>query len=180
MWLESQPPDAPARLTGWHAAWHAVVWSGRTWQSGSSRQVAAGSRTPISWAAHMTLAVGLFGLFVASLGIAGAVSPERLLAEVTRSQARLGTHGLAALRLFIGGALLLAAPPSRAPVYLKALGGLSLISGTLTLLVGTRRLEAILDWWRARPAWAVRLWSAFVVLFGASMVWAVLPLARAG
>jgi len=37
------------------------------------------------------------------------------------------------------------------------------------------RFEAILGWWRARPPWMVRAWSGFVVLFGLSLVWAVLP-----
>jgi hypothetical protein len=127
----------------------------------------------------MTLLVALFGLFVAGLGIAGIVSPERLLATVTRAQARLGVYVLAALRLLIGGALILAAPPSRAPLYLTILGGLSLVSGALTPLVGQRGFEAVLNWWRARPAGAIRLWSAFVVLFGLSLVWAVFPLTRA-
>jgi hypothetical protein len=86
---------------------------------------------------------------------------------------------LAALRLLIGGALILAAPPSRAPLYLTILGGLSLVSGALTPLVGQRGFEAVLNWWRARPAGAIRLWSAFVVLFGLSLVWAVFPLTRA-
>jgi len=128
----------------------------------------------------MTLVVALFGLLVAGLGLAGIASPGRLLAVVTRSQARLGLHGLAALRLVVGAAMLLAAPPSRAPLYLQILGGLSLASGALTPLVGTHRLEGILDWWRARPDRFVRSWSAFVVLFGSSVAWAVLPLGRVG
>jgi len=123
----------------------------------------------------MTFVVAIFGLVVAGLGLAGIASPERLLALVTRSQADLGPYGLAGLRLLVGGALLLAAPPSRAPLYLTILGGISLVSGALTPFVGSRRFEAILDWWRARPAWAIRLWSAFVVVFGSSLVWAVLP-----
>lgn len=123
----------------------------------------------------MTLAVALFGLFVAALGLAGVLSPERLLSAVTEAQSRLGIHGIAALRLLIGGALLVAASSSRAPLYLTLLGGLSLVSGALTPFVGARRFEAILDWWRSRSRWVVRLWSAFVVAFGSSLVWAVFP-----
>lgn len=124
----------------------------------------------------MALVVALFGLFVTTLGLAGVASPERLLVLVTRSQARLGLYGIAALRLLMGGALVLAAPPSRAPLYLMALGGLSLASGALTPLVGADRFDAILDWWRARSPWVVRVWSAFVSVFGVSLVWAVVPL----
>ncbi len=126
----------------------------------------------------MILFVALFGLFVAALGLAGVFSPARLLAVVTRAQSALGVYGIAALRLVLGGVLLLAAPSSRAPLYLTVLGALSVVSGALTPLVGARRFEAILDWWRARPHWAVRLWSALVLLFGLSLVWAVLTLGR--
>ena len=123
----------------------------------------------------MTLAVSLFGLCIAVLGGAGIVRPARLLAVVTRMQTRLGLYGIAALRLGVGCALLLAAPGARAPLYLQTLGALSLVSGAVTPFVGVRRFEAILDWWRARPPWLVRAWSGFVLLFGLSLVWAVLP-----
>lgn len=123
----------------------------------------------------MTLVVGLVGLLVAALGLAGVVSPGRLLGVVTAVQSRLGLHGIAGLRLLVGGVLLFAASSSRAPLYLTIVGGLSLVSGVLTPFVGARRFEAILDWWRARSPWTVRLWSLFVSVFGLSLVWAVLP-----
>ncbi len=127
----------------------------------------------------MTLAVAVFGLFVAVLGVAGLLSPERLLALVTRAQSQLGLYFMAGFRLLLGVALLLAASSSRAPLYLQGLGSLSLVSGVITPFFGVHRFEAILDWWRRRSPWAVRLWSAFVLLFGVSLVWAVLPLERA-
>jgi hypothetical protein len=127
----------------------------------------------------MTLAVSLFGLFVVALGIAGVVSPRRLLALVTRVQLQMGLYSIAGIRLLLGMALLLSASTSRAPLYFQLLGGLSLVSGLVTPFFGNRRLEAVLEWWRRRPPWVVRLWSVFVALFGASLVWAVLPLERA-
>jgi len=63
----------------------------------------------------MTLVVALFGVFVAALGLAGVAAPAWLLDRVARAQARLGIYALAGIRLGFGGALLLAAPPSRAP-----------------------------------------------------------------
>lgn len=127
----------------------------------------------------MTLAVALFGLFVATLGVAGLLSPQWLLALVTRGQSWLGVYFIAGLRLLVGLALLFAAPSSRAPLYLIALGALALVSGIVTPFFGVRRFEAILDWWRQRDPWIVRLWSTFVLVFGLSLVWAVFPLERA-
>jgi hypothetical protein len=123
----------------------------------------------------VALAVALFGAFVAVLGGAGIFAPGHLLARVTRAQSRLGLSLIAGLRLVVGGALLLAAPAARAPLYLQVVGGLAVVSGAVTPFVGVERFEAILGWWRARPLWLVRAWSGFVLLFGLSLVWAVLP-----
>jgi hypothetical protein len=127
----------------------------------------------------MTLAVALFGLFIAALGMAGLVSPERLLALVARAQSQLGLYFIAGLRLLLGVALLLAAPSSRAVPYLQLLGWIAIVSGIVTPFFGVRRFEAILEWWRQRTPWAVRLWCGFVLFFGLSLVWAVFPLERA-
>jgi hypothetical protein len=128
----------------------------------------------------MRLAVALFALFIVAMGIAGVLSPRRLLLMVTRAQSRFGLHFLAGFRLLVGAALLLAAPSSRAPLYLEVLGWLSLLSGLVTPFVGARRLEAILAWWRERSNGAVRVWSVLVLLFGISLAWAVFPQGSAG
>lgn len=128
----------------------------------------------------MTLVVALFGLFVATLGVAGMLSPQRLLALVTRAQSRMGLYSIAGLRLLVGLALLAVADDSRAPLYLKVLGALSLVSGVATPFVGLSRFEAILDWWRRRGPGFVRAWSGFVLLFGLSLIWAVFPLRQSG
>lgn len=126
----------------------------------------------------MTLAVALFGLSIAALGIAGALSPRHLLQLVTRVQAELGLYFIAGLRFLMGVALLLAAPASRTPLYLQVLGGLALASAVVTPFVGPRRFHAIVQWWRVRPAWVVRVWSLLVLVFGLSLVWTVFPMER--
>ena len=124
----------------------------------------------------MAFVVTLFGLFVVALGICAVISPERILDLVGRAQSQRGLYLIACIRLLLGVALLMAAGDSRAPLYLQILGGISLISGLVTPFFGVRRAEAILGWWRNRSSWFVRLWSLLVVLFGASLVWAVFPL----
>lgn len=126
----------------------------------------------------MTLAVALFGAFVATLGLTGIAAPRRLLDLVTRVQSQGGLWFIAVLRIAIGGAMLLAASASRAPVYLRVLGVLALLSGIATPFVGLRRFEAILNWWRRRSSATVRIWSVGVFVFGLSLVWAVFPVLR--
>lgn len=126
----------------------------------------------------MILVVGLFGLFLLALGVVGVMSPQQLLALVTRVQSQMGLYVIAGVRLLLGVALLLTASSSRAPLYLQVLGGVSILSGLVTPFFGVRRFEAILDWWRRRAPWVVRLWSVLVLFLGASLVWAVLPFER--
>jgi len=123
----------------------------------------------------MTLVVALFGAVVVALGLSGIASPTRLLDLVTRVQTRIGLYAIAALRLFLGAAFLAAAPESRAPLYLQAVGVIALVSGLATPFFGVRRFEAIVAWFRRWPDAGVRAWSLLVVAFGASLVWAVLP-----
>jgi hypothetical protein len=121
------------------------------------------------------LPVGLFGLVVGALGILGLLAPERLMARVRRVATPGGIWFVAGIRLLFGALLLLAADASRAPLYLTLLGGLSLISGVLTPILGPRRAAVMIDWFEARPAGFVRAWCGFVIAFGLSLVWAVLP-----
>jgi hypothetical protein len=121
------------------------------------------------------LITALFGSFVALLGLAGITSPARLLDLVARAQSQLGLGLIAALRIAVGLAMLLAAAESRAPLYLQVLGALALLSGIATPLFGLRRFEALLAWWRARTPGFVRVFSVVVLLLGGSLVWAVAP-----
>ncbi len=123
----------------------------------------------------MTLAVALFGMAFVALGIAGIVSPPRLFALVSRWQSQAGLYVTAGVRVLLGGALLVAASESRAPLYLKLFGAVALAAGVATPFFGLRRFEALLDWWRAQPAAFVRMSCVLVVLIGVSFVWAVFP-----
>jgi hypothetical protein len=123
----------------------------------------------------MELAVGIFGLFVAVLGAIGVVDPQKLLALVSRLESRPGLYSIAAIRLLFGVALILASDDSRAPLFLEIVGAVALFSGIITPFFGVRRMGLMLEWWRGLDAGVLRIWTCFVVLFGLSLVWAVLP-----
>ena len=121
----------------------------------------------------MAIVVASFGGFVIVLGVLGIARPAWLLDVVTRVQNQIGLYAIAALRLIVGAACWLAAEASRAPLYLQVLGVVAILSGLITPFFGVDRFRAILDWWRGLPGPVVRAWSAVVVAFGASLVWAV-------
>lgn len=89
-------------------------------------------------------------LMVAALGVLGVVVPWCLLARVRRFQHRGGLYLAAALRLVLGGALLLAFAGSCFPVLLWRLGLILVAAALLTPLFGTARLVCLLDWWAAQ------------------------------
>jgi hypothetical protein len=127
----------------------------------------------------VTLAVALFGMFFVVLGVTGIVSPARLISFVSRWQSQSGLYFAAGIRILLGAALVFAAPESRAPVYLQVFGGVAILAGVAMPFFGLRRFEAVLGWWRARPAVILRSWCVLVVLIGVSFVWAVFPVVRA-
>jgi hypothetical protein len=123
----------------------------------------------------MSLLAALVGLLILALGALGVVSPARLLALVARSQSQRGLYFIAAIRVVIGVALVLAAAGSRAPAFLRILGVISVLAGLATPFFGVHRFQAILSWWSLRPAVVLRLWCLVVVLLGGAIVWAVAP-----
>ena len=128
----------------------------------------------------MHLAVALFGLLIVAFGVIGLRSPERLLDLVARAVSNLGLYLIAGFRLLLGIVLLLSASSSRAPLYLQILGAVAIFSGLITPLFGVHRFAAILEWWRKWDSLVIRLWSALVLIFGLSLIWAVMPIDRAG
>ena len=123
----------------------------------------------------MSVIAAVSGLLIIAMGVLGAVSPPRLLALVARLQSQRGLYVVAALRVVIGAALVMAAAGSRAPAFLRILGVVSVIAGVATPFFGVHRFQAVLSWWALRPAVLVRLWCLVVLLLGAAIVWAVAP-----
>lgn len=123
----------------------------------------------------MRLIALAFCLFSASLGATGVFDPERLVAVVRRFQSRRGLTLIAAMRLAFGGALFLVASDSRHPQAVKWLGVFVFAAGLVTPLIGLERFGRMLDWWAARGAGALRVWSAVALAFGLWLGYAVLP-----
>ena len=123
----------------------------------------------------MTLIVSAFGTFVALLGGVGVVAPGRLIAFVQRWQSRTGLYVIGLLRVGLGVAVFLAAPDSRAPLALRALGVAAITVGVATPMFGVERFRSVLAWWAARGAFFVRAWAVVAVVIGLLLVYAVNP-----
>ncbi len=116
----------------------------------------------------------LLGVLICALGGAGMVSPG-LVRIVAKMKSRAGLNAASILRLGMGTVMLIAAGGSKAPLYLRILGWVTIAVGLALPLLGQRRYEALLYWWIERPEGYQRSEAAVAVLFGGSLIWAAWP-----
>jgi hypothetical protein len=126
----------------------------------------------------MTIVAFVLSLFVGALGALGLISPMRLLDIVRHFQSPTGLYAAGALRVVLGGALLFAAPSSRAPKVLRILGVIILVAGLFTPLIGVERVHRLMDWWSTQGAVFMRVWATFALALGLFLAYAVVPKER--
>ena len=114
-----------------------------------------------------------FSFFMAAMGGLGIASPARLFDVVRHVQTPVGLYAVATLRVFLGTALFLAAPASRAPDVLHFLGVIAFAAGVITPFFGLVRFGQLLDWWSAQNAMFIRAWAVLPITLGLFLAWAV-------
>jgi hypothetical protein len=123
----------------------------------------------------MRVAALLVAFFTIIVGIAGLVSPDSLTA-VRRlyfaTPARLYTAG--ALRVAMGIVMILAAPTSRAPKTLRALGAVMCLQGFAAALFGVDRSRAMMEWETMQGTAILRVGAAVALAAGSFMVFAIM------
>ena len=76
----------------------------------------------------------------------------------------------ALLPFAVGLLLLWAAPASRLPGFIRALGGLGVLKGLVLLVAPREPLARFVSWWNRLPPTGLRLWGAVAVGIGAAIV----------
>lgn len=121
----------------------------------------------------------LIGLLIAAEGLMGLVEPQAFQSMVRFFQVPPVLYVAAVIRVFIGVALVRAAPASRTPRVLRVLGVLVAIGGLLSPFVGAKAASVILGWWTAGGPAVVRSWAGLALLLGIIILYAVAPKRRA-
>ena len=80
-------------------------------------------------------------------------------------------YGAAVVRLVLGTLLLIAAPDTRMPAAVQALGVLTLATAVAVPLVGLERLRAFVRWTLERPPLVQRLGSLLGAALGAFLIY---------
>jgi len=106
----------------------------------------------------MFIAIAVFGLLIASIGLWGFVFPNSFTAWVLRlARAPKGLYWIVAWRLVLGFLLVIAAPLSTYSTFFYVIGTLSLFGALLTVVMGPRYIERYLEWLQMRPVICLRV-----------------------
>ena len=107
------------------------------------------------------------GALALLLGLAGFLTPTRLMGIAGRASSKRALfYAGTVARGAAGVVLILAAPTSRYPIGLIALGGLFVLAALAMPFVGLRRVQRLVDWWTERPSILTRLVSLGPVAVG--------------
>jgi hypothetical protein len=123
----------------------------------------------------VVIAALLIGLAIAAQGIFGIAAPETFASAITFVQTPPVIYVAAVIRVAFGVALFRAAPLSRTPTILRALGSLIVFGGLLTPFFGVRIGHAILDSWSEGGPSVVRVWAGASLALGVLIVCTVAP-----
>ena len=120
----------------------------------------------------------LVALFIAVIALTGVIAPDCLMMIGRHAVTPVGLCIVAALRIAIGLVLARVASISRAPTTLRILGVIAVIAGVATLLVGSERAQAILEWWSGQGPVFLRLGAAIHLVLSSFIAYALLPARR--
>ena len=120
-------------------------------------------------------AMRLLGLVIGALVmLASAISfaaPDLRLSLERVVMTPTGLYAIAALRIAIGLAFLLAAPASRAPRALRVLGLIVIVAGLVTPWFGVARARTVLNWWASAGPLLMRLDAGLGMAIGGFLVY---------
>jgi uncharacterized membrane protein YidH (DUF202 family) len=121
----------------------------------------------------MTVIAFIFSVFFAALGAMGLVWPAKLLRLEEYFRRPPARYIASVIRLLMGAALFFAAPGSRAPGVLRALGVFIFVAGVITLFLGPERFRRLVDWWSAHGPRFARIWAALAFVLGVFLAYAL-------
>lgn len=120
----------------------------------------------------MTLFVVAIGVLGLGIGLTMLASPAHMRRGLDKALTRRMLPVISMVRIGIGIALVLAAPSTRLPAFIWALGLLVILRGVALPMIGFDRSRKLADWWTAKPDRTIRGWSLLVILLGALLLWA--------
>ena len=123
----------------------------------------------------MKILLVFFAALIGLIGAATVVFPSTWLMLAKRVRVSEPLRLLAfAVRVLLGVMLILVADTTGYSLPLKIIGALLIVAGVLALVLGNRRVQAILDWVVGKGPPVVRAGGGIAFLFGVFIVYALL------
>ena len=123
----------------------------------------------------------VFGICIAAYGTFGIIFPSGLVWLAQQFVSSEAFYVAAAVRIFFGLILILAAPGSRTPKILRVLGCVVVILGILTALTGLFAVGSarrVIESWLQQGPGVFRLGGAIVLVIGSFVAYACSPSRR--
>jgi hypothetical protein len=121
----------------------------------------------------MAVTVAAVGLIIVLIGAFGLLRPSAIIGFASRTgSSRSGFVSSVSLRAVLGLVFLWAAPNTRLPRIVSAVGVLSFLAAVGLVLIGHSRMQRFIHRWTAWPAWFVRLTLLLLIGFGALLIYA--------
>lgn len=117
----------------------------------------------------------LVGIVMAAVGLLGFLSPHTYVRLAWFWENSPGLYIIAAIQLVVGIVLIRAAPTSKTPLGLGALGVIALIEAVFMPLMGHGRAHVVADWWTHQSPAFLRMWGLLELAVGTLVAWAAAP-----
>ena len=115
----------------------------------------------------MRYLVALTALLLIAISAAAVIAPEHVLSVILSWPSETRFHTAVGIRFILGLTFLLGARSCRSPMIVYAIGVVAFVSAVGLVGLGSGRVDAIIQWWSARPPFLTRVASLGGVLIGA-------------
>lgn len=115
----------------------------------------------------MRAVVSVVGAVLLGIGFFVLVAPNELRKVMRIFLIRRWLPLASALRIVIGALFVVAAPDTRAPVFILVVGVVLILAGITLPALGAHRTERFAEWWLGRPNAVIRFWALAAMVFGA-------------
>jgi uncharacterized protein YjeT (DUF2065 family) len=123
----------------------------------------------------MQMVIWIVGALVILEGVVFLIQPDLFKKLVSLFARGRMIYFPAVLRLILGPIFLIFARECKIPWIIITFGILMLIGSAILFLVNIDKIKAILLWWTARSAWAIRSIAVISLILGVTIVISGLP-----
>ena len=118
----------------------------------------------------MVVLVRIVGMLLMLVGVVCLLNPEYLKRMIVFFIKGKRVYWSIGVKTIFGVVFLLAALQCRVPLVIAILGILLVSSLAVSLVIGTKGLKSMCEFWMERPSAVVRVWAALTLVMGVLII----------